>query len=106
MPGAPARPGRSLLCSVGPGSVGPGSVGPGWSLALLGSPVHELTFPAARHRLSKLVLRHGHVYDPGKDAWTGAHDAWPDDAPELPRRVGQVAGHKRRAPGRMRRTGA
>ena len=31
---------------------------------------------AARHRLSKLVLRHGHVYDPGKDAWTGAHDAW------------------------------
>ena len=31
---------------------------------------------AARHRLSKLVLRHGHVYDPGKQAWSGAHDAW------------------------------
>jgi transposase len=30
---------------------------------------------AARHRLSKLLLRHGIVYD-GKQAWTGAHDAW------------------------------
>lgn len=30
----------------------------------------------ARHRLSKLLLRHGLVYDAGKDAWTGAHDAW------------------------------
>ncbi|QTX03765.1 IS110 family transposase [Agromyces archimandritae] len=29
---------------------------------------------AARHRLSKLLLRHGFVYD-GR-AWTGAHDAW------------------------------
>jgi len=29
---------------------------------------------AARHRLSKLVLRHGHVFD--GDAWTGRHDAW------------------------------
>ncbi|WP_259607372.1 MULTISPECIES: IS110 family transposase [Microbacterium] len=29
---------------------------------------------AARHRLSKLLLRHGIIYD-GK-AWTGAHDAW------------------------------
>lgn len=29
---------------------------------------------AARHRLSKLLLRHGHVYD--ADAWTGKHDAW------------------------------
>lgn len=29
---------------------------------------------AARHRLSKLLLRHGLVYE-GK-AWTGAHDAW------------------------------
>jgi transposase len=29
----------------------------------------------ARHRLSKLLLRHGHVYCGGK-AWTGAHDAW------------------------------
>ena len=29
---------------------------------------------AARHRLSKLLLRHGHVYD--GDAWTGRHDAW------------------------------
>ena len=30
---------------------------------------------SARHRLSKLLLRHGHVYDGGQ-AWTGAHDAW------------------------------
>lgn len=29
----------------------------------------------ARHRVSKLLLRHGHVYYGGK-AWTGAHDAW------------------------------
>ena len=29
----------------------------------------------ARHRLSKLLLRHGHVYYGGK-AWTGGHDAW------------------------------
>jgi transposase len=29
---------------------------------------------SARHRLSKLLLRHGHVYD-GR-AWTLAHDAW------------------------------
>ncbi len=28
----------------------------------------------ARHRLSKLLLRHGQVYD--SSAWTGAHDAW------------------------------
>jgi transposase len=28
-----------------------------------------------RHRLSKLLLRHGHVYYGGA-AWTGAHDAW------------------------------
>ena len=31
---------------------------------------------AARHRLGKLLLRHGLVSDTGKDAWTGAHDAW------------------------------
>jgi transposase len=30
---------------------------------------------ASRHRLSKLLLRHGHVYDGGQ-AWTGQHDAW------------------------------
>jgi len=30
---------------------------------------------AARHRLSKLLLRHGVIWD-GKQAWTGAHDAW------------------------------
>lgn len=30
---------------------------------------------AARHRLSKLLLRHGVIFD-GKQAWTGAHDAW------------------------------
>ena len=29
----------------------------------------------ARHRLSKLLLRHGIVYHDG-DAWTGRHDAW------------------------------
>jgi transposase len=29
----------------------------------------------ARHRLSKLLLRHGLVYESGR-AWTGAHDAW------------------------------
>lgn len=29
----------------------------------------------ARHRLSKLLLRHGIVYA-GGDAWTGKHDAW------------------------------
>jgi len=29
----------------------------------------------ARHRLSKLLLRHGIVYSDGK-AWTGRHDAW------------------------------
>lgn len=28
-----------------------------------------------RHRLGKLLLRHGHVYYGGA-AWTGAHDAW------------------------------
>jgi transposase len=28
-----------------------------------------------RHRVSKLLLRHGHVYYGGK-AWTGAHEAW------------------------------
>jgi transposase len=28
----------------------------------------------ARHRLSKLLLRHGLVY--GSSAWTGAHDVW------------------------------
>jgi transposase len=30
----------------------------------------------ARHRLSKLLLRHGIVYSGGQ-AWTGAHEAWP-----------------------------
>jgi transposase len=30
---------------------------------------------AARHRLSKLLLRHGIVYYGGK-AWTGRHDVW------------------------------
>jgi transposase len=29
----------------------------------------------ARHRLSKLLLRHGRIYESGR-AWTGAHDAW------------------------------
>lgn len=30
---------------------------------------------SARHRLGKLLLRHGHVYDGGA-AWTGAHETW------------------------------
>jgi transposase len=30
---------------------------------------------ASRHRLSKLLLRHGHVYSGGQ-AWTGVHDRW------------------------------
>lgn len=30
---------------------------------------------SARHRLSKLLLRQGIVYDGGK-AWTGVHDSW------------------------------
>jgi transposase len=29
----------------------------------------------SRHRVSKLLLRHGHVYSGGK-TWTGAHEAW------------------------------
>ncbi len=29
----------------------------------------------ARHRLSKLLLRHGIVYS-GGNAWTGAHETW------------------------------
>lgn len=30
---------------------------------------------ASRHRLSKLLLRHGHVYS-GGEAWTRVHDQW------------------------------
>jgi transposase len=29
----------------------------------------------ARHRLPKLLLRHGRLYEAGR-AWTGAHEAW------------------------------
>ena len=35
----------------------------------------RLELMAARHRLSKLLLRHGIVYD-GTVAWTGPHDTW------------------------------
>lgn len=35
----------------------------------------RMVLMSARHRLSKLLLRHGYVYDNGL-AWTGAHDAW------------------------------
>ncbi|WP_229660100.1 IS110 family transposase, partial [Tersicoccus solisilvae] len=35
----------------------------------------RMSLMSARHRLSKLLLRHGHVYD-GGDAWTGKHEAW------------------------------
>jgi transposase len=31
---------------------------------------------AARHRLSKQLLRHGHVYREGKKQWTKMHRAW------------------------------
>ena len=34
----------------------------------------RMVLMSARHRLSKLLLRHGYVYD--ADAWTGRHDAW------------------------------
>ena len=35
----------------------------------------RMTLMSGRHRLSKLLLRHGFVYD-GGDAWTGKHNAW------------------------------
>jgi len=46
----------------------------------------------ARHRLSKLLLRHGVVYY-GGDAWTGKHDVWlrHDAAPQLTSRATRVA---------------
>ena len=31
---------------------------------------------AARHRVSKALLRHGHIYRDGKQAWTKQHQAW------------------------------
>jgi transposase len=31
---------------------------------------------AARHRVAKQLLRHGHVFREGKKAWTKAHQAW------------------------------
>ncbi len=34
----------------------------------------RMVLMSGRHRLSKLLLRHGHVYD--GEAWTGRHDAW------------------------------
>jgi transposase len=46
----------------------------------------------ARHRLSKLLLRHGIVYDGGA-AWTGTHDAWlrREALPQLPSPVTRMA---------------
>ena len=46
----------------------------------------------ARHRLSKLLLRHGIVYCDG-DAWTGRHDVWlrHDAQPRLTTRATQLA---------------
>ena len=46
----------------------------------------------ARHRLSKLLLRHGIVYC-GGDAWTGKHDVWlrHDAAPQLTTRATRLA---------------
>jgi transposase len=31
---------------------------------------------AARHRVAKQLLRHGHIYRDGKQAWTRQHQAW------------------------------
>lgn len=31
---------------------------------------------AARHRVAKQLLRHGHVFDEGKKSWTKLHQAW------------------------------
>jgi transposase len=46
----------------------------------------------ARHRLSKLLLRHGIVYYDG-DAWTGKHDVWlrRDAQPRLTTRATRLA---------------
>jgi transposase len=33
---------------------------------------------AARHQISKALLRHGHIYREGKHAWTKRHSAWLD----------------------------
>lgn len=46
----------------------------------------------ARHRLSKLLLRHGIVYY-GGTAWTGAHDRWlrTEAAPQLTARATRIA---------------
>ncbi len=46
----------------------------------------------ARHRLSKLLLRHGIVYYEG-DAWTGRHDAWlrHEASPQLSDRATRLA---------------
>jgi len=46
----------------------------------------------ARHRLSKLLLRHGIVYYDG-DAWTGKHDVWlrHDAQPRLTTRATRLA---------------
>ena len=40
---------------------------------------------ASRHRLSKLLLRHWHVYS-GGHAWTGVHDQWLPPDPVRPAR--------------------
>jgi transposase len=32
--------------------------------------------PAARYRVSKQLLRHGHIYREGKSQWTKMHRAW------------------------------
>ena len=46
----------------------------------------------ARHRLSKLLLRHGIVYY-GGSAWTGKHDAWlrHEALPQLDRAATRLA---------------
>jgi transposase len=52
---------------------------------------------AARHRVAKQLLRHGHVYREGKKAWTARHHAWvraqrlPD--PNAQRALGHMLAH-------------
>ena len=58
----------------------------------------------ARHRLSKLLLRHGLLYESGR-AWTGAHEAWlrRQHLPEHPGAGGLRRLLRRRAGGAGRR---
>ena len=52
---------------------------------------------AARHRVAKQLLRHGHVYRDGKKAWTKQHQAWLQrqrlDDPLAQRALAHMLGH-------------